>query len=60
MTQFIKNKLETGTSLITEKAPEAPSAAQPKTEVELTGLKAQMKQFTKSEFEKIIDDTLLF
>ena len=55
ITQFIKNKLETGISLITEKAPEAP-AAQPKTEAELTGLKAQMRQFTKSEFEQIIDE----
>jgi hypothetical protein len=54
ITQFIKNKIETGLSLIKE-APEAP-AAQPKTEAELTGLKAQMRQFTKSEFEQIIDE----
>ena len=59
MTQFIKNKLETGISLITEKVPAEPDAAptvQLKTQDELTALKAQMRQFTKSEFEQIIDE----
>ena len=58
MAQFIRNKLETGVSLITEKAQEAPTAteSQPSTNNEVKSLKAQMRQFTKSEFEQIIDE----
>jgi len=52
MSQFIKNKLELGVSLITEKTP----VVQPKTQDDLTALRAQMRQFTKTEFEQIIDE----
>jgi hypothetical protein len=50
ITQFIKNKLETGVSLITEKPPEAPAPVDNKI------LEAQIRQFSLNQFEQIIDE----
>jgi hypothetical protein len=54
MTQFIKNKLEVGASLISEKGPEtAAAAAAP---VNNKTLEAQIRQFSLTQFEQIIDE----
>ena len=50
ITQFIKNKLETGVSLISEKAPETPAPVDNKI------LEAQIRQFSLTQFEQIIDE----
>ena len=51
--QFIQNELVTGQSLTEDKS-KAPTA--PKSQDDLNALKSQMRQFSKIEFEQIIDE----
>ena len=50
ITQFIKNKIETGASLLSEKATETPAPVDNKI------LEAQIRQFSLNQFEQIIDE----